>query len=83
MQECVQNGICHEGILPGGLNAKCCAASLCKHLKFKWKVDFITPWSGAMGKVIITMGKTGKDMLEKFKEISEEDSRSASLNVNR
>ena len=48
MQECVKNGIRHEGILPGGLNVKRRASALHRTLKLKVKMDIITPSLGAM-----------------------------------
>jgi L-serine dehydratase len=48
MQECVQNGIRHEGILPGGLNVKRRAPTLYRELKNRNRMDMITPSMGAM-----------------------------------
>ncbi|WP_428623914.1 L-serine ammonia-lyase [Sedimenticola sp.] len=48
MQECVQNGIRNEGILPGGLNVKRRAPTLYQELKNRNRMDMITPSMGAM-----------------------------------
>lgn len=48
MQECVQNGIKHEGILPGGLKVKRRAAALYASLMEKDRQDLITPSLSAM-----------------------------------
>ena len=48
MQECVENGISNEGILPGGLKVKRRAASLHRELKNRTRMDMITPSLGAM-----------------------------------
>ncbi|MEH6472660.1 MAG: L-serine ammonia-lyase [Halopseudomonas sp.] len=48
MQECVQNGIKNEGILPGGLKVKRRAASLYRDLNNRTRMDMITPSLGAM-----------------------------------
>lgn len=48
MQECVDNGIHNEGILPGGLKIKRRAPSLYRELKQKTRMDMITPSLGAM-----------------------------------
>jgi L-serine dehydratase len=48
MQECVENGIHHEGILPGGLKIKRRAPGLYRELKQKTRMDMITPSLGAM-----------------------------------
>ncbi|MBB1488192.1 L-serine ammonia-lyase [Oceanospirillum sediminis] len=48
MQECVQNGIRNEGILPGGLKVKRRAASLHNELKNRTRMDMITPSLGAL-----------------------------------
>lgn len=43
MQECVQNGMKHEGILPGGLKVKRRAKGLYDDLRNKSKLDMISP----------------------------------------
>jgi L-serine dehydratase len=48
MQECVQNGIKHEGILPGGLKVKRRAALLHTSLLQKDRLDLISPSLSAM-----------------------------------
>ncbi len=48
MQECVKNGVRHEGILPGGLKVKRRAATLYQDLKNKTRMDMISPSLGAM-----------------------------------
>ena len=48
MRECVQNGIKHEGVLPGGLQVKRRAAALHRELKNRTRMDLITPSLGAM-----------------------------------
>ncbi|WP_275096853.1 L-serine ammonia-lyase [Sedimenticola hydrogenitrophicus] len=48
MQECVQNGIRNEGILPGGLNVKRRAPTLYHDLKNRNRMDMITPSMGAL-----------------------------------
>ncbi|WP_166267181.1 L-serine ammonia-lyase [Marinobacter caseinilyticus] len=48
MRECVQAGIHHEGILPGGLNVKRRAALLYRSLNDKTRVDLISPSLGAL-----------------------------------
>ena len=48
MQECVNNGIRNEGVLPGGLNVKRRAAALYQELKNLTRIDTITPSLGAM-----------------------------------
>jgi L-serine dehydratase len=48
MQECVQNGIKNEGILPGGLNVRRRARTLYLELSDRQRMDMITPNLGAM-----------------------------------
>jgi len=48
MQQCVQNGIQNEGILPGSLKVKRRAATLHKDLKDRTRMDRITPSLGAL-----------------------------------
>ncbi|MCG2581766.1 MAG: L-serine ammonia-lyase [Marinobacter sp.] len=48
MQECVQNGITNEGILPGGLKVKRRAAKLYASLMEVDRMDLITPSLSAM-----------------------------------
>lgn len=48
MQECVQNGISNEGILPGGLKVKRRAASLFKALNNAEHMDMISPKLSAL-----------------------------------
>lgn len=48
MQDCVQNGISNEGILPGGLKVKRRAAALYASLIAKDRQDLITPALSAM-----------------------------------
>ena len=48
MQECVQNGIQHEGELPGGLKVRRRAASLYRSLMDKKRVDLISPSLSAL-----------------------------------
>ncbi|MDX1755502.1 MAG: L-serine ammonia-lyase [Marinobacter sp.] len=48
MQECVQNGIRHEGVLPGGLGIERRAASLYRSLVDMERQDLISPSLSAM-----------------------------------
>ncbi|MDI9244711.1 L-serine ammonia-lyase [Marinobacter sp. CHS3-4] len=48
MRECVQNGIRHEGELPGGLKVRRRAASLYQSLMDKDRVDLISPSLSAL-----------------------------------
>ncbi|MBJ7278661.1 L-serine ammonia-lyase, partial [Marinobacter salarius] len=48
MRECVQNGIRHEGELPGGLKVRRRAASLYRSLMDKTRVDLISPSLSAL-----------------------------------
>lgn len=48
MQECVQNGVQHEGELPGGLKVRRRAASLYRSLMDKQRVDLISPSLSAL-----------------------------------
>ena len=48
MRECVQNGIGHEGELPGGLKVRRRAASLYQSLMDKQRVDLISPSLSAL-----------------------------------
>ena len=48
MRECVQNGIRHEGELPGGLKVRRRAASLYASLMDKQRVDLISPSLSAL-----------------------------------
>jgi L-serine dehydratase len=48
MRQCVQNGILHEGELPGGLRVKRRAASLYRSLMDKTRVDLISPSLSAL-----------------------------------
>ena len=48
MRECVQNGIAHEGELPGGLKVRRRAASLYRSLMDKQRVDLISPSLSAL-----------------------------------
>jgi len=48
MQECVQNGIRNEGILPGGLKVKRRAAALYRSLKAHDRQDLISPSLSAL-----------------------------------
>jgi L-serine dehydratase len=48
MRECVQNGIRHEGELPGGLKVRRRAASLYQSLMDKERVDLISPSLSAL-----------------------------------
>jgi len=48
MRECVQNGIQHEGELPGGLKVRRRAASLYRSLMDKQRVDLISPSLSAL-----------------------------------
>ncbi|KPP98008.1 L-serine ammonia-lyase [Marinobacter sp. HL-58] len=48
MRECVQNGIRHEGVLPGGLKVRRRAASLYRSLMDKQRVDLISPSLSAL-----------------------------------
>lgn len=48
MQDCIQNGIRHEGELPGGLKVRRRAALLYQSLNDKQRVDLISPALSAM-----------------------------------
>ncbi|MBY4678760.1 L-serine ammonia-lyase [Marinobacterium arenosum] len=48
MQQCVQNGMRNEGILPGGLKVRRRAAALHRELSNRTRMDMITPSLGAM-----------------------------------
>lgn len=48
MQECVQNGISHEGVLPGGLGIQRRAAALHRSLTDMHRQDLISPSLSAM-----------------------------------
>ncbi|MEP1214468.1 MAG: L-serine ammonia-lyase [Marinobacter sp.] len=48
MRTCVQNGIAHEGELPGGLRVRRRAASLYRSLMDKQRVDLISPSLSAL-----------------------------------